>query len=67
MARTAAQRQRLFRERQRKGLVPASAWLEPRAVEAAITAGVISEAATEDPEQLGELAALAFSAWAKNV
>lgn len=67
MARSARQRQALFRERQRKGLVPATAWLDPEAVEKAIDAGTITEASSEDRERLGELVALVFSAWAKKL
>lgn len=66
MARSARDRQRISRERQRKGLYRAVAWLDRRAIERAIDCGAISERGSEDPERLGELAAMVFLEWAEN-
>lgn len=60
MAKSAAERQRLKRKRDRRGLVRANAWLEPWAVEAAIDSGAISEAGSSDPDTLGAFAAKVF-------
>jgi hypothetical protein len=67
LARTAAERQRITRERQRRGLLECPAWIPGEAFEAAIDAGAISEEGTEDKMSRAELVALVFCAWAEKL
>lgn len=62
-ARSTAERQRAYRDRQRRGLIPARAWLSVDVVERLVDAGLIADEGTADPDRLGDLVALIVAGW----
>lgn len=57
---SAAERQKLYRERQRFGLMPARTWLPIAVVEYFVDIGAITAEQAENPDELGS----AVATWA---